>query len=153
MKDIGNTEVQWIIKFQDNKPQRIEQFPTKSAASTSSSPHVKKTPPPPPAAPPKRKPPIEVIVPDQPEPQKNPWLRGDLEAQRQAMESLEEIVEACKDLKGECIEKLDNKTEASDEKVYDVTENLKSLFKLILEFTKIMKKLKEGGNERPSKDQ
>lgn len=125
MKDVGNSEIQWIINFHENQPAVINKYPNEKSS-----------------------PPIDIVVPF-PNKRTKFWLKGDLETQKKALESLEAIVEACKEIKGECMETLVNqKHEDAVDSVNEVTDNLKSLFHLIIEFTKLIKKIREGEDEQ-----
>lgn len=126
MKDVGNTQVLWVINFKDNKPLVIKNFKARP-----------------------RFPRIDSFLPGTTSPlATEPIIAGDPETQKKALEFLNEIIEACKEIKEECVDTLEHKKEEKyEEKVSGVTNQLKGLFKLILDLMRILKK-----NEPPKED-
>jgi hypothetical protein len=61
------------------------------------------------------------------------------------LESLEAIIEACKEIKGDCMKTIEqHKDKDKEEGIGQITNELKGLFYLIVEFTKLIKKIREG---------
>ncbi len=129
MKNSGNQEIQWIMKFHGNKLQTFQEFPHQKEPS----------------------PQIHLTVGTKANEDSKASLQQDLDSKRKAIESLEGIVEACKDFKESSKEILEKQTDEAT-KSMEVAQNLKSLFQLILEFTKIMRKLRHEEEKPPPQD-
>lgn len=123
MKESSSSQIQWVMKFQGNKLQSFQSYPQKTEPKINLTVGTSKE---------------EIKAQEQ--------LDADLK--REELESLEGFVEACKDFKESAKKSLDKQTDEAT-KSSDVTNNLKNLFQLILEFTKIMKKLRFGGDPPP----
>jgi hypothetical protein len=70
-----------------------------------------------------------------------------------ALEFLNLIQDACRELKGECLETLERKTtEPYEEKLVNITEDIKYLFGVIQEFTELMQTITPPPEDPPKED-
>lgn len=129
MKNSGNQEILWIMQFQGNKLQKFQEFPHQKEPASQ----------------------IHLTVGAKAQEDSKAALQKDLDSKRKAIESLEGIVEACKDFKETSKEILEKQTDEATKSI-EVAQNLKSLFQLILEFTKIMRKLRHQEEKPPPED-
>lgn len=121
----GDVPVYWVIDFKNIDPENAQSGDADSGV-----------------------PPFDLYIPqDSSDLPKRPKMP---KSKYKAIEFFRKIQESCEDLKEECEETLERKSEDPvEEQITHITEDIKGLFGIIKEFTQLMQKLQPPPPEDP----
>ena len=126
MRENNTHEILWVIELEGDAPFEIKYPPRRIRT------------------------PADHNVPYPKESSKSSGKRPEKLTEKKTIESLKRLKEACKLLEDQCANNVPPERKApAEEEVLDVANNLKGLFELIVEFSKILQRFKPPENEPP----